>query len=124
MKFEIEENKKLNEDLTEELECICGGQADLLKYNGEIVGACSKYDKKSKPFEIEFFEIINNHDLRGKGLGTVFIKMYEVMAKERGFTELEAKVEEDKNKINFWENHVKWIKGEKINGNWKFYKKI
>ncbi|KAA0009648.1 MAG: GNAT family N-acetyltransferase [Thermoplasmata archaeon] len=117
-RLKIEENGRLEEDI----EPVLAGKADILKKNGTIVGACIK-SEKGKVFSIDYFGIKEKY--RNQGLGTAFIKEYEKLAKSRGFTRIETRVEKGNTKaINFWQNKVKWSKDGEVDGQWIFYKDL
>lgn len=117
MKFEIKERIKGSGDWE-----IYHRGDDQLCLNGDVIGYCAKIDHKS--FEILDIKICDKA-LRKKGYGTIFVKMYEDMAKERKFSNIIAKVEEGNiDGINFWEKHVNWTKGENVEGQWIFYKDL
>jgi len=118
MKFEIKElvRDKADREFYHEEE-------DQLCLNGDVIGYCVKIDRE--PFEIIDIKI-TKEKLREKGYGTIFVKKYEVMAKERKCTKMMARVEESNMRgINFWKNHANWVKGEKNDkGQWIFYKNL
>lgn len=117
MKFEIKERIKGSGDWE-----IYHRGDDQLCLNGDVIGYCAKIDHKS--FEILDIKICDKA-LRKKGYGTIFVKMYEDMAKKRGFTQMIAKVFKGNIKgINFWENHVNWTKNREYKDQWIFIKNL
>lgn len=100
---------------------------DQLLLNGKIIGCCTKTDHNS--FVIEVIEICDEK-LRGKGYGTVFVKIYEVLAKERKFKRIEADVDPlgkfAKERIKFWEKKCGFIKdkNKSSNNTWVYYRDL
>jgi len=116
MFFKIEENKQVKNHVYS-----FGGRADYLIKDEEFVGACYKQDKDC--FEIFYIEI--KEEFRHKGYGTVFVKIYEAMAKLRQYNKIKAKCElSNEGGINFWENHVGWTREECVKGQLVFYKTL
>lgn len=118
MEFEIEENSLLEE----EIEPVLEGMADLLKVDNVLVGACIKSERDNR---LRINDIGIKDEFKSKGLGTVFVKMYEYIANERNRNRIEARVEEGNVRgINFWQSHVNWIRGEDVESQRIYYKEL
>lgn len=118
MVFKIVENQVLKVDCGP---IIAGGNGDNLIKNEKLVGECVKTERKEY-FEIVFICIIED---RSNDYGTKFVKMYEDMAKAKGYNKIIAKCEKsNKRGINFWENHAGWTRRECVEDQWIFYKDL